>query len=317
MTFDELRQQIFSLHHAGEYAAAAELLAQRQPDFPTAEEQARIMFWRVCFHSLGGDLPAALDTLQAAYDAGHWYGSTWLRVDSDLTPLQGHPQFEALVARFQQRGHDLWANAPRSREELLAATAPAPLLMALHGNNSAARTSVDFWRPAHAHGWHVVLPMSTQAASTDTARWDDDEWSLKDVRFHYDDLLASQAVTPAQVVVGGFSMGGRLALTLGLTQPFPIAGVIAVGPALGDGAERWRPTLENLRGTSVRVCLVIGQEDDAEMIVNPARDLAALLVDYGIACQLHRYPDLGHAFPPDFASLLPEMLDWLSTNPVN
>jgi predicted esterase len=278
------------------------------------ENQARILFWKLCFYSLTGEIDLALQTLADGLDRGLWYGETWLRADPDLKPLQGHPEFERLVAVSKQRARELAAQTTPTRLDIAPgdnAMAPYPLLIALHANNSSAQLSVDYWRSATKRGWSLSLPMSTQSASSDTGRWDDEEWTTRDVQFHYQEIMDQQSIDPEQVVVGGFSMGGRQAIMRGLTGAIPAKGVIALGPALGDTVDGWTSYLEAAKKRKIRVCLIVGDRYHPPFIYQPTLRLAEVLNKHEIPCQLKVYPDMEHEFPPDFADRLPEILAWI------
>jgi predicted esterase len=311
-TFDNLQDEIFRLHGENAFKQAIELLNREGGRF--VENQARILFWKLCFHSLNGETDLALQTLADGLDRGLWYGETWLRADPDLKPLQGNPEFERLVAISIERARELAAQTTPTRLDIAPggdAIAPYPLLIALHANNSSAQLSVDYWRPATEQGWSLSLPMSTQAASSDTARWDEEEWATRDVQYHYREIMDQQSIDPERVAIGGFSMGGRQALMLGLTGAIQVKGVIALGPALGESLDGWMSYLEAAKKSKLRVSLIVGDMDHPPFIYHPTIRLAEVLNQHEIPCQLKVYPGMKHEFPPDFAEILPEMLAWI------
>jgi dienelactone hydrolase len=153
--------------------------------------------------------------------------------------------------------------------------------------------------------------MSTQAESSDTARWDEEEWATRDVQYHYREIMDQQSIDPERVAIGGFSMGGRQALMLGLTGAIQVKGVIALGPALGESLDGWMSYLEAAKKSKLRVSLIVGDMDHPPFIYHPTLRLAEVLNQHEIPCQLKVYPGMKHEFPPDFAEILPEMLAWI------
>lgn len=308
-TFKDLRDEVFRLHGAGALGEAVALLLRERQRFPDGD--GVMAHWLLCFYALSGDTAGALRTLADALERGHWYTEPHLRDDPDVAALQGHPEYERLVALSIQRAHEYRANAVPSRLDAApeGGTPPYPLLLALHGNNASARLSADYWRPALAAGWFLSLPTSSQATSSTHAVWNNQTWAVEEVQGHYRELAADPRIDPARVVVSGFSMGGRLALTLALGV-LPVRGVIALGAVLGDGAERWLPAIEAAKQRGVRVCLLVGGDDDPRYHVEPTLRLAELLEQHGVPCLLKVFPGVGHTFPLEFAALLPELLAW-------
>lgn len=313
-TFQNFQQEVFRLHGEKGFTQALTIINQEIARFP--EHEGRILYWKVCFLSLAGEADSAVHTLTDALDRGHWFGETWLHGDPDLASLQNRPEFEALVVRSQQRAREAFEKTVPTRLDIVPGSetaAPYPLLIALHGNNSSAQLSADYWRPAGQQGWYVSLPMSTQTASSDTARWDDDEWTVRDVQRHYQEIIAQQPINSHQIIMGGFSMGGRQALALGLSGAIPASGIIALGPALGGGLERWLPYLPGAGQRGMKICLIVGDKDSPEFIYEPAQQLTEHFRQHGIPCQLRIYPEMGHVYPPDFATVLPDILAWMQT----
>lgn len=56
-----------------------------------------------CFCAIQGDHERAIGLLERAVELG-WGDLAWMKHDSDLDPLHGHPRFEALIASIRQAG---------------------------------------------------------------------------------------------------------------------------------------------------------------------------------------------------------------------
>jgi acetyl esterase/lipase len=304
-----IEQEFHTLCSQAQYAAAYELATREAGRFPESA-QAIVYNWRFCSACLMGDPALALRLIEEALAAGYWYGEADLREDADLASLQGLPEFERLIARSSQRRDAVLAQA-KPRLKLIkpkGATAPYPLLLALHGNNSNIASSERYWRAAAEHGWLVALPQSSQAMSEHGFGWNDHNWSVGEVVRHFATIQEDYAIDHEQVIVAGFSMGGGLAAWLALSGELPARGFIAIGPFL-DRVESVLPLLDAPRERPLRAYLVASQRD--AYCYGVAQKLAELLPTHGIACELELHPDLGHDFPPAFERSLIKGLDFI------
>ena len=313
-TIQELVTTAFSLYHDQKIDEAYAILDEQGDRFPEYEDH--IVLWKSSFLAKGGHHDRAIDNLATHIEAGHWYYEFILRGTNEFETLQGDPAFEKLVKSSLQQIQDIKDNSPKKRLEFPPenheADTASPLLIALHGNNSSAELSVGHWKPASKNGWYVALPQSTQAVASTLARWDDEEWATEDVTHHFNELINTQQIDSEQIVLGGFSMGARMALSLGLNGSIPVKGIIALGAAMGDGLARWLPYLEAAQTHKPRVYLIVGDADDTQTIYEPMRLFVSYLNEYDIPRRIHIYKGLGHDFPGDFEDTLQKALDWIT-----
>jgi len=307
MAFSDLQRQMFELYGAGHYAEALALVTREAEHFPG--EAWRLSQWRVCLASRAGETALAIRILQEALDAGLWYVEERLRADDDLQPLQGNPEYERLVARSVRRAAQAQAEA---RPELL--TLPpeggrphsgSPLLMALHGNAENAGTTAPFWQPATGQGWLVGLAQSSQVAGSGAFVWNDRNLGEREVSALYQGLAAQHKIDPRRVMLGGFSMGGQLAVWMALRQAILVRGFVAVAPWVPE-IESWIGAVQGAKGLGLRGTIIVGDRDDD--CFAGAQALAGLLDAEGIACELQIVPGLDHEYPADFPARLERAL---------
>src|SRR5262245_44366838 len=113
LTIKEFEQEYYRFYSEGAYARAYELVTREAGRFPEWA-QGSYYNWRMCAACLMGDGTLALQLFEEALAAGYWYDAAGLREDTDLTSLQGLPEFERLVKVSLRR-----------REEALAQAKPA------------------------------------------------------------------------------------------------------------------------------------------------------------------------------------------------
>ncbi len=311
-TWDAVQREFWQLYQSGAYAEALDLVTRHETLFP---RRGRFYNWKMCMAARVNDIPLALQTLQEAVDAGLWFSHASLREDEDLDSLQGLPEFERLAAICEERYAAAVAQA--TPQLLIAepehASPPYPLLVALHGNNSNSETSVDSWRSAANRGWLLTLPQSSQLGDFDGYVWNDRERATAEVRQHDATTRREYAIDPARLVIGGFSMGGGLAVWLAVSGAIEARGFIAVGPYLED-VGLLRPLLKARPDRKLRGYIVVGDQDDPCYRIS--QEIAALLQAHDIACELEVYPNLGHVFPPSFEESLAKGLDFILRNNV-
>lgn len=324
---ESVQQQIFALYLEKRYADALAMLDREGGHFP--EMAQRVYFWRMCFQSLLDRPDDALDTFQGALDEGLWFAEDELRIETDLASLRALPRFKELATISKTRQVAAQAKCGPALLTLLPpaqakATQPYPLLVALHGNNSNAAKSEAFWRPAIECGWLVALPQSSQLSTQGLEaayRWDNFGISIRETRAHDAGLRRAFDIDPQRTVVGGFSMGGRLAVWLALSQAIPARGLVAVGPYLAGGPpdqeaplpyplDAWLPEIDAAKGRGIRAFLIIGDKDEG--CYADTVKLADMLKARGVPCELKVYRGMAHVFPPDFPQVLVEALGFVT-----
>lgn len=299
-TFRDLYRQVSKLYDAKAYTQALDLVEHERAAFP--EHANEIAYWRLCFHTLVGKPAEALHIFQETLDQGGWFAPILLEQDTDLADLRSLLAFQEMVAVCRQR---LAQIKDQVRPELLVqkpeeeqATA-LPLLIALHGNEESARNTIGEWSGITAQGWLVGVPTSSQIVGPNEFIWDDREHGSSEVCAHLAKLAGDYPVDPDRVVLGGFSMGGGLAIWMALKQTVKTRGFIALGAYLSE------EELEVLSGLlpqqpphGVRGSLLVGQEDTVHL--NVAHQVVEMMHAHDLPCELNILPGFTHVYPADF-----------------
>src|SRR6266542_4172258 len=156
----------------------------------------------------------AIDLLRDGLDRGYRYRGRWLHHER-FAALASQRDFSALVERSDAQyeraqtdaGSDLILFIPPD-----AAGGRLPLLVALHGNNSTMEDTAPSWQSVVRDGWVLMVPQSSEIAT----------------------VRSRLSVDPSRFVLGGFSMGARLALELGLSDRLPARKILAIATWLPD-----------------------------------------------------------------------------------
>jgi len=311
LTFSELRSWMFRHYTSGEYEQALNIVTRHADEFP--ERAARIALWRVCLTSRLNDTPAALRLLGEALAAGHWWAEDWLRLDEDLKPLQGLPEFEQAVEVCRRRQVEAQAHAAPELVTYMPESGrwPYPTLIALHARADNARDAAEHWRAAVSQGWLLGLPQSSQILDPNAYSWDDVVKAEREISTQFGKLCEQHPVDRARVIVSGSSQGAALAIGLTVSGLIRSRGFIAVAPSL-----RWVGNLAPMLGAAqlsgLRGYVVSGEQDPRHA---EAEELVDLLKAHGIACELESQPDLGHDFPIEFGRSLTNALAYVLRGP--
>jgi predicted esterase len=308
--FEEVFAELNQAFQEGEYTSVVEIAESHRDRYP--EQKAMLIYLQACAAARLDRKEAALETLTRALDERFWYSERVLRDSPSLHPLVGLPEYDQLIELSAQA-----AAAERSETEKLmvltprSATPPYPLLVALHSNGSSAREAGSHWAGLLDLGWLLALPESTEAVWKGNYNWVDINKSIAAVARCHEDVSRAYQLDPERLVIGGHSMGGRLAIQSALESALPARGFIAVGPYIAeDELDSLQMAIEMCKDYSLRGAIFFGEEDDTipqKTIYNLVEQLEA----QGVEVMLRRLPGVGHEFAPAIREALPEALDFV------
>ena len=310
LTQEDVLETALALYEQEAYADAYAFMtaAAQQPGL----ESARIYNFRICLANRSGQPELALRLFAESLAQGYWSDPDQMLDDEDLFSLRDDAEFKRLldICRDQQ------ATAQRTAQPELhllwpIATTPAPLLVALHGNQQNAADTAPAWEPLTAAGWCVALPQSSQMASPNAFVWNDLATATAEMRTHAETLRQHPRIDFSHCVVAGFSMGARQALWSVLDGIFPAQGLILLGPWLPE-LSAWLPRLPRLAETGTRTYVIIGDADRA--CLPHAEALVAALRARDLPCELELHPGMRHRYPPDFAASLHRALTYFGSS---
>lgn len=306
--WQDLLEEMTRLYELKQYDEAGALLVSQAPRFP--DRAANIAYNRLCLMALAGHADQALALLGEVVREGGWYPDSMLRSDPDLTSLQGLSEFERLAAICHERQQAARAAATPHMEVAIpdSGSPPYPALIALHGNNHNAADSMPYWKSASQQGFLVAMLQSTQVSGQDSFVWNDADRVEQDVIGHNRALIEEHPVDASRTVIGGFSMGGRIACWMAIRQALPVRGFISAAAWLKDIGD-WEPHFERAAASGVRGCLLVGERD--RLSYEDTLALGRMLESHHLPCQVKVFPGLRHEYPADFDAALSGALDFI------
>jgi predicted esterase len=295
--YRDLNDRVFGLYAAGRPDEALGLIADAGSDL--APWRAELAYLSACLHGSAGRPDAALATLESAAAAGDWWDPSVLDADDDLAEMRGLPGYDALAKASTGRWQRAHEETDRAGDRLVEPAEPARgVLVALHGAEEDAGDAVAAWGSATSSGYAVLAVRSSQRTSPNYRTWPDQDRAVAELSEAVELLAPRLRALP--VVAAGFSAGGRVALAWALSgRPSPVAGVLAVAPAIALDALPTEPAtgLDPAR-------ILVGAEDD---LLDDVSAVGERLRPSGFGLDV--VPGLGHSFPADFSDRL---ADWLS-----
>lgn len=306
--FDDVARAVFRLYGERRYPEALTLARDASGRFP--DRRATTSFWIACLLSLMGEHDDAVAVLADGIERGEWWSEGRLRGDPDLAPLQGRADFDAVVDAARRRQA---ANPSRPALELLRpSTQPRGFVIALHGAGGTIESTAAQWQHATELGYAVGIPLSSQRSASDDDRrgWDAVDLAAQEVEDARDRLARQLELDPERAIFAGFSQGGRRVVEWALTgAPLDIRRFIGV--ASGVDQVRFEDVDRQLASAvrrGIRAAFVVGEED---WVLGSVKPFHEALRAAGNASRLDVVPGVGHEYPPDFASRLPALLEWI------
>ena len=307
-TYAEMRQKIGELYQQGEYAQAAEILAWGLNQFP--DSMLANAYNLAACQAMMGQAEKAVESLLYGLDHGIWYGQ-WDFGFEMWNPLKELPAFQTVVARSMERQKE----AHKTSRPELAIVPPAgydparkyPLFIALHGGNETAAGFQELWTsPRLVNEFIVAYPQSSRPVSMRGFSWIGDDLDRQEIHAAYQAVLKDYSVDTERVLVGGFSSGGNLTLTMLLDeqQILPVRGFIVLCPP-APGA--YPPeAVARIRTRGQKGLILTTEMDDR---LDEQRKLVQAFEEGGVEFQFIVTPDVGHWYPPDFAQRVDDAID--------
>lgn len=247
---------------------------------------------------------------EAIVEKGFWYQYNYLIEDEDLKSLNKYKEFGELLDICKKRESE----AKRDEKPALKIIMPNkidekykhPLIIALHGDQENIEITEDYWSSCVDKNFILALPQSSQIQFSEGYEWKDIEKGARELKEHYENILERYNIDSDNIIIGGFSAGGRVALYSILKDIIQVKGFILVAPWLPE-IDKWAPLLDKIREKGIKGYIVCGDKDDD--CYECTRKFTDLLSSKKISYELKIFKGLDHDYPDNFMKYCQKQLN--------
>jgi tetratricopeptide (TPR) repeat protein len=257
MNFEKTRNKVIKLWRQGNYREAIKIYEKALPRFPDRANEITLALAEL-YLSLG-EYEKCLDKFEYGLKRKIMY-PLWLDADN-LKPLEKYERFTKIVEENTRLQAEATAkSAPRLRvlpPDNYSKEKKYPLIMVLHGWNGSLEILDKQWESTMVRReFLLALVQSSQVIQVNRFGWNDIQLGRKDVKTIYKKIIETYPVDKQQVIIGGFSQGGTMALDIAINDIIPVKGFVVLQPGLNlstdfNGKILERTLQQGLRGTII------------------------------------------------------------------
>lgn len=220
--FEEIRSEVRELWASGEYGRAIDLLETNRSRFAEGYEEFIAYDYLGKLHVQKDSFEKGFEYLHAGMDEGYFYSFfPWF-----LEKIENAPDSDSLLSKNERIRSSAWDTTRVRFEAILPENFQEdqlyPLLLFLHGGNSSLDGIKEEWKNVELEQPHiVVLVQSSSPVSSFAYNWPDSDRSREDIQSVYNQVKNDYSIDESQVIVAGFSAGGRMSVDTILQNTIP------------------------------------------------------------------------------------------------
>ncbi|WIY63014.1 alpha/beta hydrolase [Bacillus arachidis] len=287
----------------------------KNADKVTGGNKAQIFNFRYALASASGLEKEALHIMkEAIVENEFWYGYEYLITDEDLKPLHKYEEFNQMIQLCKER-----EEAAKKSEQVHLKTLQGKsgihnnLLIALHGNQENIKIAEPYWKPVVNQGYLLALPQSSQIQFSEGYVWDHVEKGSRELKEHYESIIAYNRGELNHTIIGGFSAGARVALHAILNEDIAVQGFVFVAPWVPE-IEEWEDLLNKLKDKGIKGYIICGDQD--EDCFECTQRFVKLLETKNIQYKYKVISNVNHDYPEQFEDVLKEAVEYITKTEV-
>ena len=249
---------------------------------------------------------------EAIVEKGFWYQYNYLIEDEDLKSLNKYKEFGELLDICKKRESEAKRDEKPALKIIMLNKIDEkykhPLIIALHGDQENIEITEDYWSSCVDKNFILALPQSSQIQFSEGYEWKDIEKGARELKEHYENILERYNIDSDNIIIGGFSAGGRVALYSILKDMIQVKGFILVASWLPE-IDKWAPLLDKIRKKGIKGYIVCGDKDDD--CYECTRKFIDLLSSKKISYELKICKGLDHDYPDNFNEILPKAIEFI------
>lgn len=292
-SYEELRQKAIEMLKEEKVKEAAELFLLEQDNFPDKQFNITINLAMI-YKELNED-EKIIDVLLDGNKRGVIYH---INYDSpNFKYLENNERY----IDFLEKNIQLRKNASELAKTEILVIAPDDwkeqnysLMIALHGGMGTNEQFKEQWiTDKMKNNYIIAFIQSSQIFTNNTYYWDNVEKGRKDIDEMIIELNEQYNYDKNNIIIGGFSHGGRMALDYAQHSYLSIKKIITLCPG-GDLPNR---KFDKYKENKTQIIIITGSNDHS---IEFQKKLNEELIEAGINTVYKEFDDMGHMFTNEF-----------------
>ncbi len=262
-----------------------------------------------CCYSLLNIKDSAITWLEKAVNLGLYM----IEEDPELDNIRNTPQYQILLLKakilLEEAKKKEWKPLV-SLPENYNPSKKYPLFIALHGfGDSPVNFSKRLKKFITDKGYILLCPYGTEIFGTTSFGWGETEKCEKKILKEIEKIKKKYSVNENNIILMGYSQGGSRAFSIGIRNPDIFKSLIITAGYFTE--EDVKDYLENLKGKSLKVYMMVGEKD--KRVKESSIKAKEILKKYGVKVHLEIYEGVGHAFPGEPEKEIEKALEFIES----
>ena len=305
--FEQVEVTIDSLTDMSSYKEAIRFLEEVKSDYPSNEYE--IIQNLAVLYGKSGEYDKSFRLWSDGHKKGYFFGL--FSHFPIYERFKNYPQFDSICKEDMRIRKDSLAHSktiyelitPKNYNPLIK----YPLIIILHGGGSSIKNEKRYWKSEKLQKEFIVAFLQSYLYyDMKTFGWKTtDERGRNDLMRCYDEIKSSYSVDPSEVLIGGISAGGYMAMDISINKYIPTIGFIAICPDVMPNDFNLE-SIETAKLSGIRGVIISGEKDYT------LKNQEALLNKFNEADFKYTYEvvlGIGHEYPPDFENRIESILN--------
>lgn len=303
-TFKELEKEYNKYWMEGKVDKVLNKVKEAAELYPEESFTTNLDFAAAYMHL--GQLDETKRILEESLDKGILYPKMYFQ------PILDNEEFKEIFRKWEELRNELQERAkshylvfePEDYNKDMA----YPLFIAIHGWGEDVELFSEFWKSNKlSREYILVLPQSSQVVGSKNFGWDNTSLAHQEIASIYRKIVKDYNIDTNNIIVGGFSQGGALAIEIGINKEYiPVKGFISLCPVKPQSFNIKDVNIAKEKG--IKGCILTGDQDlslvDQKQMIDDFREA-------GFPYEFDITEGLGHWFPDDLSDKLNRYISFI------
>jgi predicted esterase len=312
LDFQEVETKIDSLKDISRYTEAIQLLDEVRTDYLTEEyeitKQLALLYGKI------GSYEKSFELWNIGHKKGYFFGL--FSHFPVYEPFKKFAQFDSISKVDMDIRKDSLANSKTTYEIVLPENYTSenkyPLMIILHGGGSSIARERRYWKSEKLQNEFIVaFVQSYLYYDMKTFGWGiADERGRNDLKNCYDEIKNIYNVDTSEVIIGGVSAGGYMAMDMSISNFIPVDGFIAICPDV-TADDFSLESIKKAKLSGIRGVIISGENDHT---LENQKSLLEKFNEAEFNCSFEVVQGMGHEFPESFEARLYSAINYIQNN---